>query len=235
MCIRDRSKTFTVEVTDGELNVDIKAPRRTDSKQDPLLNYIKVRAVEEEQKEIPSYSSFTGVAGETMYDTNGNPIQAHGGQIQKLTVGGEAKYYWIGEDKTNDYRPVGGIHVYSSSDLYNWDDEGIVLQTMEDPEQFETDPYFQELYGDLSQEEKEAIFVDLDKNNAVMERPKMLYNEKNDNYVIWFHADGRTPDSDADYGKAKAGVAVSDSPTAVSYTHLDVYKRQGQERDLRKV
>ncbi len=207
------SKTFTVEVTDGELNVDIKAPRRTDSKQDPLLNYIKVRAVEEEQKEIPSYSSFTGVAGETMYDTNGNPIQAHGGQIQKLTVGGEAKYYWIGEDKTNDYRPVGGIHVYSSSDLYNWDDEGIVLQTMEDPEQFETDPYFQELYGDLSQEEKEAIFVDLDKNNAVMERPKMLYNEKNDNYVIWFHADGRTPDSDADYGKAKAGVAVSDSPT----------------------
>lgn len=84
---------------------------------------------------------------------------------------------------------------------------------MENSEQFETDSYFEELYGDLAQEEREKIFVDLDKNNCVMERPKMLYNEKNDNYVIWFHADGRSPENDANYGKAKAGVAVSDSPT----------------------
>ncbi len=51
------------------------------------------------------------------------------------------------------------------------------------------------------------------KNNCVMERPKMLYNDKTGKYVIWFHADGRYPGSDADYGKAKAGIAVSDSPT----------------------
>ncbi len=206
------SRTFTATVTDGELNVEVKAPRRTSERQDPILNYIKVRAVQEEEKNIPVYDSFTGVAGETMYDTNGNQIQAHGGQIQQFTVDGETKWYWIGEDKTNDYRPVGGIHVYSSTDLYNWDDEGVVLRTMENPEQFETDPYFSQLYGDLTAEEQDAVFVDLDKNNCVMERPKMLYNEKNDNYVIWFHADGRVPGNDADYGKAKAGVAVSDSP-----------------------
>ncbi|MFQ7552738.1 MAG: hypothetical protein ACLRMZ_23640 [Blautia marasmi] len=29
---------------------------------------------------------------------------------------------------------------------------------------------------------------------------------------MWFHADGRTPTSDADYGKARAGIAISDSP-----------------------
>lgn len=45
-------------------------------------------------------------------------------------------------------------------------------------EQFESDPYFKELYGNETQEQKEEVFVDLDKNNCVMERPKMLYNEK---------------------------------------------------------
>ena len=207
------SRTFTTKVTDGELNVDISSPRRSSTKQDPILNYVKVRAVEDTEKEVQTYDSITGTAGAPMYDTNGNQIQAHGGQIQKLTVDGVEKYYWIGEDKTNDYRPVGGIHVYSSTDLYNWDDEGIVLRTMENPDQFETDDYFKSLYGDLSQEEKNAVFVDLDKNNTVMERPKMLYNESTGKYVIWFHADGRYPGSDADYGKAKAGVAISDSPT----------------------
>lgn len=207
------SRTFTTKVTDGELNVLVKAPRRTSTKQDPILNYIKVRAVKDTEPVIPNYTSFTGVAGETMYDTNGNQIQAHGGQIQKLTVDGVTKWYWIGEDKTNDYRPCGGIHMYSSEDLYNWKDEGVVLKTMESMEQFESDPYFKELYGNETQEQKEEVFVDLDKNNCVMERPKMLYNEKTDKYVIWFHADGRYPGSDADYGKAKAGVAIGDSPT----------------------
>ena len=219
------SRTFTVEVTDGELNVDVKSPRRTSTKQDPILNFIRVKAVQEQEKEIPNYTSFTGTAGETMYDTNGNQIQAHGGQIQQFTVDGETKWYWVGEDKTNDYRPVGGIHVYSSDDLYNWTDEGVVLQTMENPDQFETDPYFKALYGDETEEKQEEIFIDLDRNNCVMERPKMLYNEKNDNYVIWFHADGRTPESDADYGKAKAGVAVSDSPTG-PFKLLGTYKLQ---------
>ena len=207
------SRTFITKVTDGELNVDISSPRRTSTKQDPILNFVKVRAVEDTEKEVQTYESITGTAGAPMYDTNGNQIQAHGGQIQKLTVDGVEKYYWIGEDKTNDYRPVGGVHVYSSTDLYNWDDEGIVLRTMENPDQFENDEYFKALYGDLSEEEKEKIFVDLDKNNTVMERPKMLYNDKTGKYVIWFHADGRYPGSDADYGKAKAGVAISDSPT----------------------
>lgn len=239
------SRTFTTKVTDGELNVDISSPRRTSTKQDPILNYVKVCAVEDTEKEVQEYNSITGTAGAPMYDTNGNQIQAHGGQIQKLTVDGKEKYYWIGEDKTNDYRPVGGIHVYSSEDLYNWDDEGIVLRTMENPDQFENDEYFKELYGDLSEEEKEKIFVDLDKNNTVMERPKMLYNEKNDNYVIWFHADGRYPGSDADYGKAKAGVAVSDSPTgpfkllgssklyhAGENYGYDGYENRGSVRDM---
>ena len=164
-------------------------------------------------KPVALNSSISGVDGAALYDTNGVKIQAHGGQIQQFTVDGVTKYYWIGEDKTYGYRPVGGIHVYSSTDLYNWDDEGVVLRTMSNINEFETDPYFKDLYGDYTQEKKESTFIDLDKNHCVIERPKMLYNEKTGKYVIWFHADGHTPENPtSDYGKAKAGVAIADSP-----------------------
>ena len=87
--------------------------------------------------------------------------------------------------------------MYSSKDLYNWKDEGVVLKTMDNEEQFDTDPYFKSLYGDLTDQEKKDIYVDLwagdSDKGCVMERPKMLYNEKTGKYVIWFHADGTSP------------------------------------------
>ena len=146
-------------------------------------------------------------------DTNGINIQAHGGQIQKLG----SKYYWIGEDKTNDYKPCPGIHMYSSSDLYNWDDEGLVLKTMKSESDL-SEEYFAKLYGDLPYEEQYAIYEDLwqgDGNDGcVIERPKMLYNKNTNKYIIWFHADGTTPSSkgQSNYAKAKAGIAISESP-----------------------
>ena len=147
-----------------------------------------------------------------MLDTNGVPIQAHGGQIQKL---GD-KYYWIGEDKTYNYKPCPGIHMYTSTDLYNWKDEGVVLKTMKTEAQF-NEEYFSKLYGELSSEQKYAIYEDLWQGSGdagcVIERPKMLHNPKTGKFVIWFHADGTTPKSSGgnNYGKAKAGVAISDN------------------------
>lgn len=170
--------------------------------------------------EIYTYDSISGVDGARIFDNNGIQIQAHGGQVQQLTVDGKTKWYWIGEDKTNDYRPCAGIHMYSSEDLYNWTDEGLVLKTMTNIEQFETDPYFSALYGDLSEEEQKAIYVDLWQGSSdagcVIERPKMLYNETTGKYVIWFHADGNDPfatGSGSNYAKGKAGIAIADSPT----------------------
>ena len=140
---------------------------------------------------VYSYTSFTGAEGEMMLDTNGVAIQAHGGQIQKLGN----KYYWIGEDKTNDYKPCPGIHMYTSDDLYNWKDEGLVLKTMKTQSELKND-YFSALYGDLSDEEQYAIYEDLwmgeGGEGCVIERPKMLHNPKTGKYVIWFHADGTT-------------------------------------------
>ena len=161
-----------------------------------------------------TYDSFTGATGEMMLDTNGVAIQAHGGQIQKL---GDT-YYWIGEDKTNDYKPCPGIHMYTSKDLYNWNDAGLVLKTLKEESEMDED-YFKQLYGELSDDQRKLIYEDLWQgtdgvNGCVIERPKMLYNKKTNKYVIWFHADGTTPSSTSgsNYAKAKAGVAISDSP-----------------------
>lgn len=48
--------------------------------------------------------------------------------------------------------------MYSSKDLCNWDDEGVVLKTMESEDEFETDGYFKNLYGDLTDEENKNIY-----------------------------------------------------------------------------
>lgn len=76
-----------------------------------------------------------------------------------------------------------GVGCYSSKDLWTWKNEGIVL---------------------AGEEKNESH--DLYKLN-VLERPKVIYNERTGKYVMWMHID------DANYTKASVGVAISDSPT----------------------
>lgn len=66
--------------------------------------------------------------------------------------------------------------------MWTWKNEGIVLATEETNETH-----------------------DLHKSN-VLERPKVVYNEKTRKYVMWMHID------DANYTKAAAGIAISDHP-----------------------
>ena len=60
-------------------------------------------------------------------DTEGKPIQAHGGMILQH----KGIYYWYGENKdtetVNRHVDFIGISCYSSEDLENWRNEGIVL------------------------------------------------------------------------------------------------------------
>lgn len=181
--------------------------------------------------------------GEIWNDTEGEPIQAHGGQIQKF---GDT-YYWYGEDKTRGGRPIDGVRAYSSKDLYNWKDEGSVLKVMENREQFETDSYFQNLYADCTEEEKDEVYLNLRASNCIVERPKVLYNEKTGKYVMWFHSDGPAAGKEEDstasrYSRAMAGVAVSDSPNG-PFRYVDSFKlhwvdgyasteRRGDSRDM---
>ncbi|XP_078442204.1 uncharacterized protein LOC144711924 [Wolffia australiana] len=129
--------------------------------------------------------------GRVWLDTDSNPIQAHGGGI--LYVESSATYYWYGENKDGPTYlahkkatarvDIVGVSCYSSKDLWAWKNEGVVLAA-----------------------EKVNASHDLHVGN-VLERPKVVYNELAQQYVMWMHVD------DVNYTKAAVGVAVSRSPT----------------------
>ena len=132
--------------------------------------------------------------GKKMIDNNGIPINAHGGGIMYYN----GKYYWYGqhmvEGKTGNRAQV-GVHVYSSDDLYNWIDQGIALKVIDD------DPEH-----------------DITKD-CILERPKVIYNEKTNKFVMWFHLELR----DNGYKSARSGVAISDTPEG-PFTYLRSFR-----------
>ncbi|MGM0408062.1 MAG: hypothetical protein ACQERU_08755, partial [Bacteroidota bacterium] len=118
-------------------------------------------------------------------DNNGVHINAHGGSITFHN----GIYYWYGEHKIEDFSQIkcsyldeipeqdyigglseAGIHCYSSKDLINWEDEGIVLTVNY---QDETDPL---TYG------------------SIVERPKVLYNSFTKQFVMHFKLKSKQPD-----------------------------------------
>ena len=148
-------------------------------------------------------------------DTDGTLIQAHGGQIQRMPVPDESgnlteKYVWVGEDKWSGH--LGNCAaVYTSDDLYHWDFGGDALRSVLSREALDNDPYFIEVYAGYSTEQLDNVY-NIIGTDKVIERPKMLYNEKTGYYVIWFHNDDSTEKNSYKYDVGMAGVAVSDSP-----------------------
>ena len=127
--------------------------------------------------------------GEIWPDNNGVYINAHGGGI----LFHKGVYYWFGEHKLEGgkgNKAWVGVHCYSSNDLYNWKDEGIALKTDED-----TSSEIQ--------------------NGCILERPKVIFNEKTKKFVMWFHLEKLG----TGYGTASSGIAVSDKVTG-PYTYL---------------
>ena len=178
---------------------------------------------------VGTYNTFR--PGQEWLDTSGKVIQAHGGQVvPSKDATGRTIYYLYGEDRSNGYLSSPGVHAYSSYDLYNWKDEGVALKSMSDAGQFTSDPYFQNLYGSYTAAQKAAVYRDLGTvqndpniNPAILERPKVIYNEATGKWVMWLHADGPSTWSNALYAKAKAGVAVSDTPFG-PFRYIDSYR-----------
>lgn len=91
----------------------------------------------QEQMEAPSEKKHSQDAiypGTPWLDTNGARIQAHGGAVYYE----RGNYYWYGENKayTNGRNGIWtwGIKVYSSTDLYNWQDLGYLIPpVLDDP------------------------------------------------------------------------------------------------------
>ncbi len=107
--------------------------------------------------------------GQVWLDTEGKRIQAHGGSV--IPVGDT--FYWVGENKEKTNGEDGiwhwGVRCYSSKDLYNWKDEGIIIP----PEPENTDSPLNP--------------------RAMMDRPHIVRNEKTGKYVAWLKIMGEPP------------------------------------------
>ncbi|KAF1355317.1 glycosyl hydrolase, partial [Delphinella strobiligena] len=128
--------------------------------------------------------------------TDNTFIQAHGGDIIQ-----NGSFYWFGEDKTDETTSGHfiGVNCYSSSDFVSWESHGAVLSPIAGT----------------------AIASD-----SVVERPKVIYNDANDEYVMWFHSDT------SNYGAAEVGVATSKTIDG-QYSWLGSFKPFGNDsRDM---
>lgn len=135
-------------------------------------------------------------------DNAGVHINAHGGGF----LWHQGRCYWFGEHKIEgregNHAHV-GVHCYSSADLYNWTDEGIVLAVSPDPA------------SDIAK-------------GCVIERPKVICNARTGKFVMWFHLEliGQG------YKQALSGIAVSDR-VAGPYTYIESLRPNGHmARDM---
>jgi hypothetical protein len=101
------------------------------------------------------------IPGEVWLDTSGAPIHAHGGSI--ITV--DDVFYWYGENKERSLPGSGiwhwGVRCYSSTDLMNWEDRGLIVPpNLDDP----ASPLHPEQY---------------------LDRPHIIYNSSTRKFVCW--------------------------------------------------
>ena len=129
------------------------------------------------------------VKGEPFIASDGKHINAHGGAILLH----DGTYYWYGENRGDGTPGKGqkGVACYTSTDLKNWDNKGIVLAVTD------------------------SVGAPLERG-CIIERPKVVYNPATGKFVMWFHHELKG----VGYGSAYSGVAVSDSPTG-PFVHLN--------------
>ena len=120
--------------------------------------------------------------GELWYDTAGHVINAHGCGV----MFDKGVYWWYGEHKVYGSRGNQahvGVHVYSSTDLVNWDDRGVALAVSDDPE---------------------SDIVD----GCIIERPKVVFCPKTGRYSMFFHLELKGQG----YKAARVGIATAERP-----------------------
>lgn len=83
---------------------------------------------------LPEHRQDAIYPGQVWLDTSGERIQAHGGALHYE----DGVYYWYGENKAHtDGKSdiwTWGIRVYRSTDLYNWEDLGLLIPpVLDDP------------------------------------------------------------------------------------------------------
>ncbi|RDB28978.1 hypothetical protein Hypma_015121 [Hypsizygus marmoreus] len=108
-------------------------------------------------------------------------------------------YYWHGEDKVHNSGLFRAVSCYSSSDLVTWTRQNDALTPISG--------------------------TSISTSNIV-ERPKVVFNQANSEYVMWFHSDS------SNYGAAQVGVATAKAPCG-PYTYRSSFQPLGaQSRDM---
>ena len=99
--------------------------------------------------------------GKTWLDTEGKRIQAHGGSVMYI----DGTYYWYGENKEKttgkDEIWHWGVRCYTSKDLYNWEDRGLIIPPEPENPGSSLHP------------------------SSMMDRPHIIYNKRTGKYVCW--------------------------------------------------
>jgi len=99
--------------------------------------------------------------GKIWLDTEGKPIHAHGFSVFFK----DGTWYWYGEnkEKTDGKGTIWhwGVRLYTSKDLYNWEDKGLIIPPTPDDLQNPLHPTY------------------------CMDRPHIIYCEKTGKYVAW--------------------------------------------------
>ena len=107
--------------------------------------------------------------GKVWLDTEGKRIQAHGASMYYENE----TFYWYGENKEKSIPGSGiwhwGVRCYSSKDLCNWKDEGLIIE----PDPMHTDSPLHP--------------------SSYLDRPHILYNDRTGKYVCWIKISGMDP------------------------------------------
>ncbi|KAF5392556.1 hypothetical protein D9757_002173 [Collybiopsis confluens] len=152
------------------------------------------------------------VPGATWLDTSGNVIQAHGAGI--LKVG--STYYWFGEDKVLDSTLFHAVSCYTSTDLTTWARQSNALSPISGT-MISTSNVVERPKGTIQNLQAHQSLT-----LAPCLRLPVIFNTKNQEYVMWFHSDT------SNYGAAMVGVATATTPCG-PFTYKGSFKPLGAD------
>ncbi|KAJ7785770.1 Arabinanase/levansucrase/invertase [Mycena metata] len=108
-------------------------------------------------------------------------------------------FYWFGEDKAANSALFSAVSCYTSTDMMTWTRQNNALT---------------------------PIANTMISTSNIVERPKVIFNKVNSEYVMWFHSDT------SNYGVAMVGVATAKTPCG-PYTYKGSFNPLGAEsRDM---
>ena len=171
--------------------------RFEDGDYESKMGTVEISVFMYDPRAVPSFPEDTEITSRTIADkqkkgySSGEHGCLRGSNCEGLT-GETGRYYWYGEhhdseDGRNFLR--GAVVACSTTDFINWRNEGTMLH-----------------FSNLTDDHHGTGTFHENGTDLIVERPKVIYNKKTEQYVMWMHLDDRNN------SLRLAAVAVSDYP-----------------------